>query len=84
MPRYHVQDQYGNWNTYSTVIDDFRYPFFMPFELYKREIIKEYVEEREEELNTLMTDRPRLNTISYERAMELKRLAEQAQEDDLR
>ena len=56
----------------------------MPFELYKREIIKEYVEEMEEELNTLVTDRPRRNVMSYERAMELKHLAEQAQEDDLK
>ena len=68
MPRYYVQHE-GKWNLFSTIVDDFLFERFVPFEELKRFVIEEGVSRKTEELDTLLTDRPRINVMSYEEAM---------------
>ena len=65
------------WNVFSTVVDDFLYSKFMSFDELKALVIGELIVAKYKELDTLLTSRPQLNTMSYEDAVErVKRRAQ--------
>ena len=71
MPRFYVEHD-GLWNIYSTIVDDFILPEFTDFHSLKRYVLGETIRDRIKELNTLLTEKPRLNVMNYEEAMERK------------
>lgn len=73
MPRYYVQHK-GKWNLFSTIVDDFLFERFVSFEELKRHVLNEVSERKVAELETLLTDDPALNVMSYEEAMECRKL----------
>ena len=69
MPRFNVQLPDGRWRCLSTICDDWvTEP--MDFESYKAWRREEYVGQTDEESDSLLTDRPRINVMSYEEAIE--------------
>lgn len=64
MPRFYVEHN-GEWNIYSTVIDGFVLPKFIPFEKLKEQLLEETIKERSKEIDSLLTDNPKLNTMDY-------------------
>ena len=72
MARYYVEKD-GRWNVFSSIVDDFLYSDFMGFDELKALVIGEVVINKLNELETLQTERPRLNTMSYEDVMEIIR-----------
>jgi len=86
MPRFYVKNPEGNWNIWSTVVDDYILKSFVSFDELKEYVIQEMVQQKTEELNTLLTPKPELNTRSFEECEEyLKELqeAELEEEEDL-
>ena len=71
MPRFYVELE-GKWNIYSTIIDDYLLNDFVDFKELKQAVIGEMVVEKNEELDTLLTDNPRLNAMSYKEAEEMR------------
>lgn len=71
MPRYYVKNKEGNWNVFSSIVDDYLYDEFMPFEVVKEDMLQEKWLEYGKELDTLLTDNPDLNVMSYEEAEEI-------------
>ena len=67
MPRYYVEHE-GKWNILSTITDEYLFSEFIDFDTLKQEILGETVFERIEELDSLLTNNPRLNKMSYEDA----------------
>ena len=72
MSRFYVEKD-GMWNVFSTVVDDFLYSEFMTFTDLKVSVISEVVVDKLADLETLKTDKPRLNKMPYEMAIELVR-----------
>ena len=72
MPRYYVRDKGGRWNVFSTIVDDFLYEEFVPFEILKQRVVLEYGKWKEKELQTLLTEKPELNVMNYEEAIETR------------
>ena len=72
MPRYYVQHK-GKWNLFSTIVDDFLFERFVSFDELKRFVIEEGRSRKIAELETLLTDDPALNVMSYEEAMECRK-----------
>lgn len=68
MARYYVEKG-GRWNIFSTVVDDFLYSEFMTFANLKRAVVDELVADKLVELETLKTDNPTLNRMSYKEAL---------------
>ena len=68
MPRFYVKHDKGLWNIYSTIIDDYLWSEFTEFDDVKAYVIGESVMDRIKELDTLLTNKPRLNVMSYEEA----------------
>lgn len=66
--RYYVMNKKGLWNIFSTVIDDYLYSEFLPFEKMKRDVLEESMKKRNAELDTLLTDKPELNRMEFEEA----------------
>ena len=73
MPRFYVENK-GKWNIYSTIVDDYLLNDFVDFKELKEAVLGETVVERNEELDTLLTDQPRLNVMSYKEAEEKRKL----------
>ena len=71
MPRYYVKNKEGNWNIFSSIVDDYLYDEFMPFEVVKEDMLQEKWLEYGKELDSLLTDNPELNVMSYEEAEEI-------------
>lgn len=73
MPRYYVEKD-NKWNIFSSIVDDFLYDDFVDFNVLKGLVIKEavdnLVEEKEKDLDSLLTDQPIVNTMFYEDAIE--------------
>ena len=80
MPRYYVENKEHKWNIFSSIIDDFLYDDFVDFNILKGLVIKEavdnLVEERNKDLNSLLTNQPLVNTMFYEDAIERIKLRE--------
>ena len=73
MPRFYVKNKENKWNIFSTIVDDFLYENFVPFDFLVEAVCNETVETKKEEMQTLLTDNPRLNIMSYEEAIERKK-----------
>ena len=70
MARFYVKNDDGYWNIFSTIIDDYILPDFVPFEVMKFFVLQEMIKIREVDLNSLRTDYPQLNVMSLEEAEE--------------
>ena len=80
MPRYYVENKEHKWNIFSSIIDDFLYDDFVDFKVLKGLVIKEavdnLVEEKNKDLDSLLTNQPLVNTMFYEDAIERIKLRE--------
>lgn len=80
MPRFYVENKEHKWNIFSSIVDDFLYDDFVNFKVLKGLVIKEavdkLVEERNKDLDSLLTEQPLVNTMFYETAMERIKLRE--------
>lgn len=84
MPRYYVEHE-GKWNIFSSIVDDFLLEEFTDLKRIKRLVIQEDVERIREHLrdiDTLTTDKPRVNKMSYEEAMEIIKACEEEEDED--
>lgn len=73
MARHYVEHE-GKWNVFSSVIDDFILDDFVDFDKLKRLVIKEDIDQIRQHLrdiDTLLTDKPRVNKMEYEEALEI-------------
>lgn len=70
MARAYVEKD-GEWNVFSTVVDDFLYSSFMSFDELKALVVGEVVIEKIKDLETLLTDRPVLGTMPFDEAMDI-------------
>lgn len=79
MPRYYVRKN-NKWNIFSSIVDDFLYDDFVDFNVLKGLVIKEavdnLVEEKNKDLDSLLTDQPIVNTMFYEDAIERIKIRE--------
>jgi len=79
MPRYYVEKN-NKWNIFSSIVDDFLYDDFVDFNVLKGLVIKEavdnLVEEKDKDLDSLLTDQPIVNTMFYEDAIERIKIRE--------
>ena len=86
MPRYYVENKEHKWNIFSSVVDDFLYDEFVDFKELKKDVINDDIKElklkRNEELNSLLTKQPMLNTMLYEDAIERIKLRENEELED--
>lgn len=84
MPRYYVENKDHKWNIFSSVIDDFLYSDFIDFDQLKDLVIEEaiihLIEEKNKDLESLLTEQPIVNTMFYEDALERIKMRES--EDD--
>ena len=69
MPRFYVKNKEDKWNVFSTVVDDFLYYDWLSFEDLVETTVYELVESKKKELKTLLTDKPKLNVMSYDEAI---------------
>jgi len=69
MARFYVRKG-EKWNVFSSIADDFLFSDFMPFDELQAVIIGEMVVDKMKDLKTLLTDKPALNTMPYEEAVE--------------
>ena len=69
MPRFYVKNKENRWNIFSTVIDDFLYSDWLKFDDLVEVVIYELIKNKQEELKSLLTDRPELNIMSYDEAI---------------
>ena len=63
-----MKNDKGLWNIYSTIIDGYLYNEFTEFEDIKTYVVGETVIERLKELDSLLTKKPKLNTMTFEEA----------------
>ncbi len=86
MPRYYVENKEHKWNIFSSIVDDFLYDDFVDFKVLKGLVIKEavdnLVEEKNKDLDSLLTDQPLVNTMFYEDAVERIKIRENEDEDE--
>ena len=71
MPRYYVEKD-GEWNIFSTIIDDFLFDEFICLDALKARLLYERFKELNEDMDSLLTDNPRVNVMAYSEAIELK------------
>lgn len=83
MARAYVEKD-GEWNVFSTVVDDFLYSSFMSFDELKALVVGEVVITKIKDLETLLTDRPVLCTMPFDEAMDIieRRYGRQAKDDE--
>ena len=89
MPRFYVRNEAApedkQWNIYSTVIDNFLYDEWLSFPELVGGVIDELVQDKIKDLMSLLTDDPRLNTMSYAEAcqeIEYMQIMNEGEEDD--
>jgi len=68
MARAYVQHE-GKWNIFSTIIDNFLLDEFVEFDVLKEKVCRELIEDKNRELDTLLTERPYVCTMTYEEAL---------------
>lgn len=73
MPRFYVKNKENKWNIFSTIDDNFLYSDFVSFDYLVEDVCSEVEETKRKEMQTLLTDKPELNTMSYEEALERKK-----------
>ena len=67
MPRFYVEHE-GKWNILSTISDEYLFEEFIDFDILKQAVLGETVVERDRELDSLLTNKPKLNKMSYDDA----------------
>ena len=72
MARYYVEKD-GEWNIFSTVVDDFLFDEFICLDALKARLLYERFKELTEDIDSLLTDNPRVNVMTYSEAVERKR-----------
>lgn len=72
MARYYVEKD-GEWNIFSTIIDDFLFDEFICLDALKARLLYERFKELTEDMDSLLTDNPRVNVMTYSEAIERKR-----------
>lgn len=72
MARYYVEKD-GEWNIFSTVVDDFLFDEFICLDALKARLLYERFKELTEDMDSLLTDNPRVNVMAYSEAIERKR-----------
>lgn len=86
MPRFYVKNKENKWNVFSSFIDDFLYDDFVDFKVLKglviKEAVDELVEERNKDLDSLLTEQPLVNTMFYEDAIERIKMREEEENKD--
>lgn len=75
MARFYVEHN-GEWNIFSTIVDDFLLDEFVCIDALKAHLLYERYKELTEDIDSLMTDRPRVNVMSYTEATERMRKTE--------
>lgn len=73
MARYYVEKD-GEWNIFSTVIDDFLFDEFICLDALKARLLYERFKELTEDIDSLLTDNPRVNVMAYSEAVERRRV----------
>ena len=71
MARYYVEKN-GEWNIFSTVVDDFLFDEFICLDALKARLLYERFKELTEDIDSLLTDNPRVNVMTYSEAVERK------------
>ena len=71
MARYYVEKD-GEWNIFSTVVDDFLFDEFICLDALKARLLYERFKELTEDMDSLLTDNPRVNVMTYSEAIERK------------
>ena len=79
MARYYVEKD-GEWNIFSTIIDDFIFDEFICLDALKARLLYERFKELTEDMDSLLTDNPRVNVMAYSEAIE-RRKADTPQTD---
>ena len=69
MARYYVEKD-GEWNIFSTIIDDFLFDEFICLDALKARLLYERFKELTEDMDSLLTDNPRVNVMAYNEAIE--------------
>ena len=81
MPRFYVEHK-GKWNIYSTIVDDYLLDRFVGFKELKKVVLAETLKDRTKELDTLLTDNPILNVMSYKDAEETRKLMNDGEDQE--
>ena len=71
MARYSVEKD-GEWNIFSTVVDDFLFDEFVCLDTLKARLLYERFKELTKDMDSLLTDNPRVNVMAYSEAIEQK------------
>ncbi len=69
MPRFYVKNKENKWNIFSTIVDDFLYVDWLFFDDLVEAVCSEFAQKKHEEMQTLLTDKPKLNIMSYDEAI---------------
>ena len=81
MARYYVEKD-GEWNIFSTIIDDFLFDEFICLDALKARLLYERFKELTEDMDSLLTDNPRVNVMAYSEAIQhIKSNADQRIQD---
>lgn len=70
MARFYVEKD-GAWNVFSSIVDDFLIPEFVSFSMLKAFAVGEAAQHKAKEIDSLQSPFPKLNTMSYDEAMEI-------------
>ena len=73
MARYYVEKD-GEWNIFSTVVDDFLFDEFVCLDALKARLLYERFKELTEDMDSLLMDNPRVNVMTYSEAIERRRV----------
>lgn len=84
MPRFYVKNNKDKWNIYSSIVDDLLFDEFIDFNKLKEYACREAYEIKDKELDTLLTDRPKLNTMQYDECLEKIKFYNRKRYDELK
>lgn len=70
MPRFYVKNKEDKWNIYSTIVDDILYDNWLTFNQLEEAVINEIIMDKKEDLKSLLTNKPRVNVMSYDDCLE--------------
>lgn len=69
MARFYVKNKENKWNVFSTIVDDFLYVDWLSFDDLVEAVCSELAQNKYEEMQTLLTDKPKLNIMNYDEAI---------------
>lgn len=79
MPRFYVEHE-GKWNVFSTIVDDFLFERFMPFAELRERFVREHTEDLLYRFDSLLTDTPELNVMTYREAIVTRTIREASEQ----